>query len=754
MSNYNTLISAIQSVIRANGNNEITGNKLQAQLLSMISALGFGYQFMGIAYPGSYPGTPDAKIFYIAYQPGTYTNMGGIVVTGLCVLKYSTSWTKEDIPISGGGGADFLTEHDDLTLETVGDTKLLKFANRQYNTTTPNGLGYKILRTDSTFAEQVTDTNTVYEIRYDFDLQAGTVTIPANSVLWFNGGSIKSGTIVGNNTAIYGDYVFNGVTFDGSFEIPQLDVNAEHFANTVDFFGIMKSFSGSKINLGMNIAVTSKNVTLIPKIDLNGNGHTIKVVCIAFDTTANVSIKNCIFDCSIAESSLLHVSNTEGGFLDLFGNATNNIDLQNCAFNSIPGGFTFTYFRNVKNVSVVNCNFTGVLDPENVQDLGGRTVHLYNVCGCVNVTGCKISNCHGIAISGIENNSVDSNFEIRDNYISNIGWGGIAFIGGLVHNVTISNNVIKDVNLVEDEGGAYHSAINIHGFNNVCVSNNTINTPKATGFDFDGSLSGSTVIEKGENARIYGNKIVCRNVIFWVVKEIEIFDNFFDMTAQMTLSGQINVRNNVIKGISSSSTMTLIRPARASGYTFLLDITLYDNNVLIKSSTTSNLWIVSTAGVTGSVKIRNVSAYLESSGKQAQFLNTGNILSFEDGFEIITKRVNLATGGKYVLIPRNKLGALMEIISYSIDGEFTINPEYSVSFGLARPGAAANDTQFGSVALSGGYNTQTKTHSFSSRPNNTQQAQTGTVYMVCPSGGQDVNVTFEFKYLFGYKPYY
>ena len=191
MSNYNTLKSAIQSVIRANGNNEITGNILQAQLLSMINALGFGYQFMGIAFPGSYPGTPDAKIFYIAYQPGTYTNMGGIVVTGLCVLKFDTGWTKEDIQIAGGG-ADFITEPDDLTLETVGQTNLLKFADRQYNVGTPNGLGYKILRKDLSFSEQVTDANTVYEIRYDFDLNNGTVQIPSNCFFNFpNKGGVK-----------------------------------------------------------------------------------------------------------------------------------------------------------------------------------------------------------------------------------------------------------------------------------------------------------------------------------------------------------------------------------------------------------------------------------------------------------------------------------------------------------------------------------------------------------------------------------
>ena len=64
----------------------------------------------------------------------------------------------------------------------------LQLADRVYNSSTPDGLGYVILRKNKTFAQQVTATNTVYEIRYDFDLGATSVTIPAGCILKFNGG--------------------------------------------------------------------------------------------------------------------------------------------------------------------------------------------------------------------------------------------------------------------------------------------------------------------------------------------------------------------------------------------------------------------------------------------------------------------------------------------------------------------------------------------------------------------------------------
>ena len=103
MSNYSNLKSTIDTNIKTNGNEEITGAILNTVLNSMVSSLGAGYQFMGVATTSTNPGTPDAKVFYLAYTPGTYTNFSGIVVTGLCVLKYDTAWSKDDLP-SGGGG--------------------------------------------------------------------------------------------------------------------------------------------------------------------------------------------------------------------------------------------------------------------------------------------------------------------------------------------------------------------------------------------------------------------------------------------------------------------------------------------------------------------------------------------------------------------------------------------------------------------------------------------------------------------------
>ena len=83
MSNYNSLKTTIDANIKQNGRQEITGQILNSVLNQMVTTLGAGYQFAGVATldPATDPGTPDAKVFYIANGKGTYTNFGGLEVT-------------------------------------------------------------------------------------------------------------------------------------------------------------------------------------------------------------------------------------------------------------------------------------------------------------------------------------------------------------------------------------------------------------------------------------------------------------------------------------------------------------------------------------------------------------------------------------------------------------------------------------------------------------------------------------------------
>lgn len=71
---------------------------------------------------------------------------------------------------------------------------VLKFKDRDSSA----GLGYVILRADKTFKEQVVAENTIYEVRYNFNLGGEEITMPENSILKFEGGSISNGVITSN----------------------------------------------------------------------------------------------------------------------------------------------------------------------------------------------------------------------------------------------------------------------------------------------------------------------------------------------------------------------------------------------------------------------------------------------------------------------------------------------------------------------------------------------------------------------------
>lgn len=96
MGNYEELKAAVASVIKANGNQEITGQVLQNTLTTLISQIGVNATFAGIATPSTAPGTPDQNVFYIAGQSGTYANFNAIVLDNEIAILFNKSgtWVK------------------------------------------------------------------------------------------------------------------------------------------------------------------------------------------------------------------------------------------------------------------------------------------------------------------------------------------------------------------------------------------------------------------------------------------------------------------------------------------------------------------------------------------------------------------------------------------------------------------------------------------------------------------------------------
>lgn len=135
--------------------------------------------------------------------------------------KYNSS---NDIDSTTGKFREFiegiLPDEEDITSN---DNDKLKLADRKYSSYNHINLGYKILRRNIQDGKNIltqdmlSDTNTIYVIKYDFNLNGQTINIPRRCKILFDGGSITNGKINSKanieNFGVDGFFTFKDVTF-------------------------------------------------------------------------------------------------------------------------------------------------------------------------------------------------------------------------------------------------------------------------------------------------------------------------------------------------------------------------------------------------------------------------------------------------------------------------------------------------------------------------------------------------------------
>lgn len=264
---------------------------------------------------------------------------------------------KTTITLKSGTSATVLTQHQDISgkqnvitdLATIrsGAAAGAEAAVRPYNTQSPDGMGYLVLDKEATFASQVTTANTIYEIRYDYDLNGQTVTLPANCVLKFNGGRLTNGTINGD-VNVEGEYLstLNAQVFVGgiNFNLYQNDASI----NT-SFIGMIPNDSTAAtynanlllkiINSGKNVIVDNiyyidhtNSIPLSRELVISGITDNAELIFTSSYTNRKVFEMNA--GSSLKLRSLSLISNTFS-YLILNQNVDyliNSIVIQNCKF--------------------------------------------------------------------------------------------------------------------------------------------------------------------------------------------------------------------------------------------------------------------------------------------------------------------------------------------------------------------------------------------------------------------------------------
>lgn len=209
------------------------------------------------------------KGLFITYDNGTsiiteFYKGEDISVSINSIWQNDNNWTD----LSPGAS---LADNEDIA-EIDGK---FKFADRGYSPAQFTGMGRAILRKNLVDVgggtvknvltqNMINKSNTIYEIRYDFDLNGQEITIPEGCVLDFQGGSISNGNIIGNELIVQNAYnVFNEINITGTFK-SDIPLQAFGYLNNPKYnFSILyKAFQTAR-QTGVNV-----NFDGVTKIDI------------------------------------------------------------------------------------------------------------------------------------------------------------------------------------------------------------------------------------------------------------------------------------------------------------------------------------------------------------------------------------------------------------------------------------------------------------------------------------------------------
>ena len=169
--------------------------------------------------------------------------------TGVLNQWNNTTLWKDIFSIEKYAVNSLLPDEEDITMTEIDENgnSFIKLKDKEYAPFEYSGYGKKTLRKkivsvkDSpTSYKRINllennvfkDSNTIYEIKYDFDLNNNTITLPEDCILFFNGGKISNGKLNLNNTLVYPLGVTKkdvlNCSIEGNFKEGQVFFNREY----------------------------------------------------------------------------------------------------------------------------------------------------------------------------------------------------------------------------------------------------------------------------------------------------------------------------------------------------------------------------------------------------------------------------------------------------------------------------------------------------------------------------------------------
>lgn len=585
-------------------------------------------------------------------------------------------------------------------------------------------------------AVMLNQSNCIYEIRYDFDLDGKTLEVPDRCILKFEGGSILNGTLLGRDTRV-ADIKCNDVKYDGTFLCDTLHINSNSFGNNINLVNILSHFTTLNVELETDIDNVITDNSTIQNIKLNGNGHTIRVPKLNF--AGNVNIYHAIFDTILYQAK----ENSDLCFIDSNGKDSSLFSITDCKFINLNGGAIFIVSHT--NPKINNCSFTGTLLDDSEKKNIPAVVRFYKCSGAITINGNHIENCYGIGLNIISNTNI-SGAVITYNYINKVTGGGIVSSGDILMNIECHDNIVKNVNhLLDTRGDAESSSINIHGFNNILLHDNYLESPKAFGIDLNGEDNKN--IGRGKFFTVYNNKVInCLQSAFFRVEDGTIYKNIFSTNQEskypnILITGVNTVfKDNSIDNKVTATTNSLKIISIEGSTSFQNSIDIIGNNIF-SQNTNDVCWLELAQSSNGTIRVLNNIIDVSNTKKQ-YFVNYNKSLQvqFLSLYPSIIKTINLSKANK-IYLRKSSGGNMARLVSvrYCNYSKPTNSKELSIGIGLAKDGWNI-DSFYGTFKIPKGTMPDVWTNL---NGDILKDNYTGDVYLSTPGGGDDVDVQIE-----------
>ena len=261
----------------------------------------------------------------------------------------------------------------------------------------------------------INEPNTIYEIRYDFDLNGAEITIPENCVLKFNGGSLRKGTL--KNDVTINNISSKQILYDVNLTISNNTVFAEWFGDMSNdilcdsAIAINKAIQATRhcstVELPTHNIYISSTILVDKAVVINGNAGSLwahRIIVASDGLTAIIVTKKEFNSGGVIKNLNINRANNNISFIGVDIQVAEHYIIDSVFVNNAKIGFYLSgsagslYLVNLNRVVAKYCSDYGIL--LNKEGSWKNGIHIHPLDVSFNNTNIRVCKGSGNTIQG------------------------------------------------------------------------------------------------------------------------------------------------------------------------------------------------------------------------------------------------------------------------------------------------------------------------------------------------------------------